>query len=150
MPERNPVYLLKSKVVKEEKSSFPIGSFFSFNLWSDLKRDEGGGFLIRDEKGKIVLKGKGGIKGPSIILYSLQTFLGVKQKVVKRLDGIVAKRIIEYMDYYGKYRTNCSTLVEYLRTGTFAECDLSKISMMFSAGMNSYTGQKIEPTEALC
>lgn len=36
------------------------------------------------------------------------------------------------------------------RTGAFTECDLSKISMMFSAGMNSYTGQKIEPGDSLC
>lgn len=146
----NPVYLLRTNVTIKEKSSIPISSSFSLNLWSDLKREDGGGFLIGDSNGKILLKGKGGIKGPSIILYQLQTFHGIEQRVVKMLDGVVAKRIIEYMDYYGKYLTDCSTLVEYLKTGTFVECSPHNQSFTFSAGMNLYEGQKIEQGDSLC
>lgn len=150
MPEKDSVYLLKTRVVKE-RSSTPIGHSFSFDLWSSLKRKKDGGFLIGDHRGKILLKVNGGIKSPSIILHSLQNLFGVEQRVVKRLGGVVAERIINYIqDYYEKYPTNCSTLVEFLRTGVFTECVPEKKTMMFSSGMNLYTGQKIEMGDSLC
>jgi hypothetical protein len=61
----------------------------------------------------------------------------------------LASRIIDYYNhYYGKVITNCSSFVEYLRTGRFPQYDEGFFS--FTGSMNQYSGQKIRPGDSVC
>jgi hypothetical protein len=89
--------------------------------------------------------------GLHLILACSQKAFGTEVRHAYRIDDILAERIVTYMrDYYDKRHTNCSTFVEFIRTGTFRECDLEKGSLMFSGGMKFYTGQKIRVGDSVC
>ena len=90
-------------------------------------------------------------KRTNLILCAQQIVFGEFNIVARKIDGVVSERIVEYVEqYYGKYRTNCATFVEYMRTGFFTKYDSGSDHQIFSAGVNLYTTQKIEPGDTLC
>lgn len=154
MPTRkHPIYLLHSKAFRDN-SSTPFRSSFFLETLNSSHRERDGGLVVRNTTGgRVLLRLKADdLKGArNLVLCAQQIFFGKFNVVVRKIDDVVSERIIEYVErYYGKYRTNCSTLVEYLRTGNFTECDPDAGHLVFSAGMNLYTTQKIEPGDSLC
>jgi hypothetical protein len=154
MPAKEyPIYFLHSKVSRDD-SSTPVLSSFSLEVLDPSHKERDGGLVVREATGgKALLRVKADdLKGAtSLVLCAQQVIFGEPNTVLRKIDGVVSERIIEYVErYYGKYRTNCSTLVEYLRTGHFTECNPKKSHLVFSAGMNLYTTQRIEQGDSLC
>lgn len=86
-----------------------------------------------------------------LLLQIRQTVFGVKSLHTFTTEDIFAERIITYLrSYYGKRYTNCSTLAEYLRTGTFVECDREKRNFTFSGSLNLYRGEEVRPGDTVC
>lgn len=150
--DKRPLYFLQSEVVIEA-SSTPVSISFSLDLLSRREREKDGGFVLKESGGRTLLriKAKHLKKGANLALCAQQIVFGKFDVVTRKINGVVSERIVEYMkQYYGKYRTNCSTFVEYLRTGVFTECDPESKHQIFSAGVNLFTTQKIEPGDSLC
>lgn len=143
-------YYLYSRIVKDGVSA---SGDCIFALLSTQKVK--GGLLLKDKKGdSLKLKYDGGNSPDTVhlFLHYTQQLFGDKITNRERMqDPVLAQRIISYLKkYYGERHTNCSTLVEYLMTGEFSECDLSKESFAYLGGMNRYAGQPIRPGDALC
>jgi hypothetical protein len=154
MPAKeHPIYFLRSNAWRDD-SSTPFRNSFSLETVHPSDREQDGGLVVKETTGGgVLLRIKAGdLKGAtSLVLCAQQIIFGEFNIVIRKIGGVVSERIIEYVErYYGKYRTNCSTLVEYLRTGSFTECTPDNRHLMFSAGMNLYTTQKIEPGDSLC
>lgn len=148
-----PVYFLHSKVL-QDYSPTSLRSSFSLNVLSPSCKEKDGGIILKEnEGGRTLLKVKPGHlkERTNLILCAQQVVFGEFNITARKIDGVVSERIVEYVErYYNKYRTNCSTLVEYLRTGVFHECVPEDKHQKFSAGVNLYTTQKIEPGDTLC
>lgn len=88
----------------------------------------------------------------NLILHYRQDFFGDRIDQVEQFsDSHLAERIIRYMqDYHGRRHTNCSTLAEYLRTGTFSDCLHERNGMMFFGAMDPYTDQVIHRGDSFC
>jgi len=151
--KEQPVHFLHSKVL-QNRSSAPLCSSFSLSILSPSCKEKDGGIILKEtEGGRTLLKVKPAYlkEGNNLILCAQQIVFGEFNIVARKIDGAVGERIVEYVErYYNKYRTNCSTLVEYLRTGVFTECNPEGRHQIFSAGVNLYTTQKIEPGDTLC
>jgi len=150
--DKCPLYFLHSKVIRKV-SSISVSSSFSLELLSRRDREKDGGFILKDERGRTLLRieAKDLRARTNLALCAQQLASGEFNIATRKIDGVVARRVVEYMEqYYDKYCTNCSTLVEYLRTGIFTECDSEGRHQLFSAGVNLFTTQKIEPGDSLC
>jgi hypothetical protein len=141
-------FLLFSDVVKDKQS---CGNSFIFETLLTRKR-RGGLVLKHAQRGNITeIKTNKHSANLHLILACSQKTFGTEVRCAGRVDDILAERIVMYMrDYYEKRHTNCSTFVEFIRTGNFRECDFERESFMFSGGMKFYTGQKIRTGDSVC
>lgn len=150
--DERPLHFLHSRVLRDD-SSISMRSLCSIELLSRQDRERDGGFVLKEAGGKVLLRVpvEHLRQGTNLVFCAQQIVFGAQMLVTGKVDDVVAERIVEYTErYYGKYRTNCSTFVEYLRTGVFSECNSKNGDLEFSAGMNLHTTQKIEPGDSLC
>lgn len=144
-----------------------IGDFFSLSTFAIRNKSESTGrtnfrvwpawkkrdnlLLVKDHRGNnLEIPVQWSKTGPYLLLNYTQHILGAKSSGSFMLAGTIAERIVSYLrNYHGKRHTNCSTFVEYLQTGHFAECDNGHC-IMFSGNMRRYTGQNIKPGDSLC
>ncbi len=143
----NNAFFLFTAALKDKRFS---GGHFTLQTLTTRRTHDG--LCIKDACGN-VFKMKTGKQSADLhlILHYVQEVYGVETERTIRLDDLFAERIITYMrDYYGEYPTNCSTFVEYMRTGSFTECDTEGSCFVLSGGMNRYAGQKIRPGDSLC
>lgn len=140
-------FILCTDAVKDDQF---CGSDFTFKTLSTRKKC--GGLVLKDVRGNSAeMKSNKQSAGLHLILSCSQKVFGTEVRCDHRIKGILAERIVTYMrDYYEKRHTNCSTFVEFVRTGTFRECDLERTSLMFFGGMKFYTGQKIRSGDSVC
>ncbi len=124
---------------------------FVFGRVSSRKNNDG--LIVKDGRGACKY-----IKTPSLgrdrhlVLSYCHDVAGVEiSEILKIEDEILANRIIDYViNYFAEVRTNCSTFVEYLRTGHFPGCEKEKGCLSFTGGMNLYSGQKIRVGDSIC
>lgn len=116
-------------------------------------KEGGHGSLVLEHEGKEeYIKKEASYGGYRLTLIWRQCIQGVetlREMTVK--NSVLSRRIVEYLEqFYGNYRTNCSTFAGYLATGEFSECDIGKNGMMFPPGMNKYSGQSIKKGDIIC
>lgn len=143
-------FYLYSRALKDEVSA---GGDCAYALISTQKVKAG--LLLKDKKGdslKLKYDGSNSSDTVHLFLHYTQRLFENKITNIERVrDPILAQRIVSYIkEYYGERHTNCSTLVEYLMTGEFSECDLKKESFAYLGGMNRYAGQPIRPGDIVC
>ncbi|HUY05395.1 MAG TPA: hypothetical protein VMV62_01620 [Candidatus Paceibacterota bacterium] len=143
----NNAFFLFTQAVKDRQFG---GGHFTFEALSTRRMHNG--LLVKDTRGNSFEMKTGKQNADMhLILHYGQDVHGSYTSRTIRLNDLFAERVVTYLrDYYGEYHTNCSTFVEYLRTGNFCECDAERLSFMLSGGMNRYTGQKIRPGDSLC
>lgn len=121
-----------------------------FRVWPAWKKRDNL-LLVKDHQGNnLEIPVQWSKTGPYLLLNYTQHISGAESSGSYTLAGTIAERIVTYLrNLHGKRHTNCSTFVEYLRTGNFIECDNGHC-MMFSGNMRRYTGQTIRPGDSLC
>jgi hypothetical protein len=142
----NNAFLLSTLMLKDSystESGYHLQELSTRKVHSGLvvKGYHGGSLLLRTSKRGADLH---------LLLRHEQCIFGIKTIHAVRVRDVFSGPIVTYLrEYYGKSLTNCSTFVEYLRTGVFVECDPERSSLMFSGGMNVYTGQKVRPGDTI-
>jgi len=142
------IYYLATTAVRNK--SHCVGSFELGLLYS---RETRKGILLKDSLGDgLEIRTKKSGISKYVVLHSYQDFFGeVLSRVIALDRQRISDRLVSYIEsYYGERKTNCSTLVEYLRNGKFAECCPKSSYFSFSGGMNRYTGQSVVPGDSLC
>lgn len=142
MPINN-TYCLHSKLTKEN-------GLVNTNciLRESTTRNIGGGFESVFAGGaKAILPVQRVHLDQRLILHGEQDLYGEHREFRLLISGhVLCDRIIHYVQaLYGKEYTNCSTMVEYLRTGMFRSYQPGVDLFAYSGGGNLYTGQVIRP-----
>ena len=110
------------------------------------------GLALKDCTGKTIkIKTPSAKKGNHLILNYLHSSpdFEVFGDFSRIENETLATRVIDYCgQYHGQVITNCSSLVEYLRTGCFPRYDEG--FFLFTGSMNQYHGQKIRPGDSVC
>ena len=112
------------------------------------------GLVLTDDAGlklKVLTSDRSG--NNHLILQYLQD-IGGKETVgaLKVLDPVLARRIVEYVTvYYGKARTNCGALAQFLKTGEFTQSGyLSRHAFIVDGAFDVYEDQRIGLGDRVC
>lgn len=143
-------YLLTTSVTK---SSVACGGILqTFGIFP-TERIEGGLILTDSQGGGLKVLTRDNEGEEHFILQYLQGIRGAEiTGAIKLCDRTLALRITTYLkEYYGTCRTNCATLAQYLKTGTFVPCDYAgEHSFVVSGEFDAYRGQRLELGDRVC
>lgn len=141
------IFSLSTLAIRNKGESAGKTDFRVWPAWK--KRDDL--LLAKDHRGNnLEIPVPWSKTGPYLLLNYTQHILGTESSGSFVLAGTIAERIVSYIrNCHGKRHTNCSTFVEYLRTGHFIECNDGHC-IMFQGNMRRYMGQNIKPGDSLC